>query len=176
MGRSKTNSYYNTIRYTNGCASDTKLCPGQQSDENKICVKNVLTDCPITHLQIIDKKGHSIKDSVPISPDHLLVFSKTFDSRPLSRFEESDIKLENEFKEISHSLTNPLDLMYFAMQYPSYPLSCYFRDNIDYFINGKSKTTRENINDEIIYFRTKIIIIENVFIKSQMLEVGFLSI
>ena len=80
-------TYYNVVRYTHGCPPGLDVCPGKQSDENKMCVRDTKTECPINYLKVVENDGKKLENSMLISQDHRLVFSKEFDSRPLIKFE-----------------------------------------------------------------------------------------
>ena len=74
------------------CPEGTQLCPGNQTIDNQICVKDAQFECPINMIKVIDKKiesQYSDKDQyfiVPFLSEFSIVFSKKKDSRPLTDF------------------------------------------------------------------------------------------
>ena len=76
-----------------------------------------------------------------ISQDHLLVFSKQHDSRPLLKFKESNLKLGQEYFDIASNLSKPFSKIYQTAQVPSFPLECYYRGTIQNFIEGHNYKT-----------------------------------
>ena len=88
-------NYYNIRRpdlKEKTCPEGTQLCPGNQTIDNQICVKDAQFQCPINMIQVIDKKiesRYSDKEQffiVPFLSEFSIVFSKKQDTRPLTDF------------------------------------------------------------------------------------------
>jgi hypothetical protein len=85
------NTYMTVGRTGWNCKGKFKPCPGDQSEENRICVLNPETDCPITNIKFVS----NLTDGLLLDTNQAINFTRTSDHLPLISINSSENCLEN---------------------------------------------------------------------------------